>query len=364
MRNGLTDVAGLTVGHAHDAQLMSGVTAILFDTPAAASVVVVGGAPGGRDLGCLEPDATVTAIDAIVLSGGSGFGLDAAGGVQAWLREHGRGLPVGPARVPIVPTAICFDLNNGGDKAWGRYPPYRELGYAAAASACNDDIALGTIGAGYGLSTVDLKGGLGTASARTSHGHTVAAIVAVNALGSALIGHGPHFWAAALERDGEFGGLGHPTTLPAANQLAPSWKGQTPAIQTTVPQTTATQTTSQTATETPPSTTIACIVTDATLSKAELKRTAMAASAGLARALRLSHAAMDGDTVFAASTCRRPRHDDPLRGMHELIEIGALAADCLTRAIARGVYAATIPQQSGQARWSGPPAWSVRFGRD
>ena len=345
MRNAMTDVAGLKVGHAHDAHLMSGVTAILFDAPAAASVVVVGGAPAGRDLGCLEPDAAVAAIDAIVLGGGSGFGLDAAGGVQAWLREQGRGLAVGPVKVPVVPSAICFDLNNGGDKSWGRYAPYREIGYAAAVSARGDDTALGTVGAGYGLATVDLKGGLGTASARTSNGHTVAAIVAVNALGSALIGDGPHFWAAALERDGEFGGLGLPAALPAADQLAPSWKGQTNATQT------------------PPSTTIACIVTDATLSKAELKRTAMAASAGLARGLRLSHAAMDGDTVFAASTGRCPLDGDPRRRMHDLIEIGALAADCLARAIARGVYAAQLPPVAGTARWSGPPAWSVKFAR-
>lgn len=334
MQNLMTDVNGVLVGHAHDGRLISGVTALVFDVPVVASVSVLGGAPAGRDLGCLEPDAAVEDIDAIVLSGGSGFGLDAASGVQAWLRENGRGLPVGHARVPIVPSAICFDLNNGGDKAWGRYPPYRELGYAAAAAATPGPFALGTAGGGYGASTVDLKGGVGSASARTTAGHTIAAIVVVNALGSSLLGDGPHFHAGALERGNELGGLGLPATPPATLAGAlppPRWKGQTHA------------------------TTIACVATDATLDKAQAKRLAIAANAGLARGLRLSHAPMDGDTIFAVSTRRRPLAGD----MQDLIEIGALAADCLARAIARGVYEAQVP---GPA-WAGPPAWRDRFGR-
>jgi L-aminopeptidase/D-esterase-like protein len=333
MRSLMTDVSGVLVGQTHDDRLISGVTALVFDAPAVASVSVLGGAPAGRDLGCLEPDAAVEAIDAIVLSGGSGFGLDAASGVQAWLRENGRGLPVGPQRVPIVPSAICFDLVNGGDKAWGRYPPYRELGYVAAAAAAGGTFALGTAGAGYGASTVDLKGGVGSASAQTSSGHTVAAIVVVNALGSALLGDGPHFHAGALERGTEFGGLGLPALPPsilAGTLPPPRWKGQTHA------------------------TTIACVATDATLDKAQAKRLAIAANSGLARGLRLSHAAMDGDTIFAVSTRRRP-----LAGaMQDLIEVGSLAADCLSRAIARGVYEAQVPGPT----WTGPPAWRDRFG--
>src|SRR5262245_12676622 len=198
MLNLITDVDGIRIGNMHDAALLSGVTVILFDAPAVASVTVPGGAPGGRDIGALEPDATVEQVDAIVLSGGSGFGLDAASGAQAWLREQGRGLPVGPALVPIVPAAICFDLNNGGNKAWGRYPPYRELCHAGCETAAGGAFELGTVGGGYGTSTVDCKGGLGSASAMTSGGHTVGAIVVVNALGSAVLGAGPHFWAAPL----------------------------------------------------------------------------------------------------------------------------------------------------------------------
>ena len=134
-RNLITDVAGLKVGHADDARLASGVTAIVFDEPAVASADVRGGAPGTRELALLEPEQTVERVDAIVLAGGSAFGLDAPGGVQAWLREQGRGFAVGPRCVPIVPGAILFDLNNGGDKQWGRFSPYRELGYAAAVAA-------------------------------------------------------------------------------------------------------------------------------------------------------------------------------------------------------------------------------------
>lgn len=336
MLNLITDVAGLHVGNAHDERLISGVTVLLPAEAAVASVAVLGGAPAGRDLGCLEPDAAVERIDAIVLAGGSGFGLDAAGGVQAWLREQGRGFAVGPALVPIVPAAICFDLNNGGDKAWGRYPPYRELGHAAAAAAAPGPFALGSAGGGFGASTVDLKGGLGSASAMTSAGHTVGAIVVVNALGSALIGEGPHFWAALLERDGEFGGLGLPREVPAAAATS-TWKGRArgPA-------------------RLAPATTIGCVATDARLDKAEAKRLAVAANAGLARGLRLSHAAMDGDTIFALSTGRRTLSG----GMQDIIEIGALAADCLARAIARAVFAAHVP---GPA-WSGPPGWRDRFG--
>ena len=135
MRNLITDVPGLWSATPHDAKLASGTTAIVFDEPAVASVDVRGGAPGTRDTELLPPEETVERVDAIVLSGGSAFGLDAPGGVQAWLREQGRGFAIGAVRVPIVPGAIVFDLLNGGDKDWGRFPPYRDLGYAAAASA-------------------------------------------------------------------------------------------------------------------------------------------------------------------------------------------------------------------------------------
>src|ERR1700749_2896216 len=183
----MTDVPGLKVGHAQDLRLGSGATAIIFDAPAVGSIDVRGGGPGTRETAPLDPAQTVEGIDAITLSGGSAFGLDAASGVQGWLKEQGRGFAVRSARVPIVPAAILFDLLNGGDKEWGRFPPYRDLGYAAAASA-SSDFALGSVGAGMGATTANFKGGLGSASAVTSDGAVVAALVVVNAVGSATVG--------------------------------------------------------------------------------------------------------------------------------------------------------------------------------
>ena len=340
MRNKLTDVAGIAVGHATDLALGSGVTAILFDRPAIAAVCVLGGAPGGRDTGLLAPEMTVEAVDAIVLSGGSAFGLDAAGGVQAALREIGRGYAVGGARVPIVPQAILFDLLNGGDKDWGRFSPYRELGYAAAQAALRSDgaeaarggdFALGSVGAGTGATTATVKGGLGSASARTADGHTVAAIAAVNAIGSPLIGTGPWFWAAPFERDNEFGGLGWPARIDATPRL----KGG--------PGTGATAT----------STTIGLVATDAALTKAQAHRLAIMAHDGLARAVLPAHAPLDGDTIFAAATGDRPLGE----GVAALTALGFAATLVMARAIARGVHTATALPVAGAQ-----PAWRDRFG--
>ncbi len=176
MHNHLSDIAGVAVGHAQDDRLASGVTAIVFNKPAVASVSVLGGAPGGRDTGLLEPEMTVETVDAILLSGGSAFGLDAAGGAQAALAAAGRGFAVGSVRVPIVPQAIVFDLLNGGDKNWGSRPPYWDLGRIAAERAlAGNDAALGSIGAGLGATTANLKGGIGVASAQTRSGLRVAA---------------------------------------------------------------------------------------------------------------------------------------------------------------------------------------------
>jgi L-aminopeptidase/D-esterase-like protein len=327
-RNLITDVPGLRVGHAEDARLASGVTVVLFDGPTVVSGAVLGGAPGTRETDILDPDKVATGADAIVLSGGSAFGLDAASGVQAYLRERGIGFPIGPVRVPLVPQAIIFDLLNGGDKDWGRYPPYRELGYEAATRA-GLEFALGTAGGGYGATTVDLKGGLGSASALTSSGHTVGALAIVNAIASAVIGGGPHFWAGALEEDGEFGGLGLPARVTREMRRL-VWKS--------APQ---------------PATTIALIATDAGLTKAQAKRLALATHGGLAKALRFAHGLFDGDTVFTAATGHRP-----LRSDLDFVEITALATDCLSRSIARGVYEATALPYAG-AR----PAWRDRFPR-
>lgn len=326
--NLITDVAGVRVGHAHDARLASGVTAIVFDAPVIAAVDLRGGAPGTRETDLLEPHRTVQGVDAIVFTGGSAFGLDSAAGVQAWLAEQGRGFPVRDARVPIVCAAVLFDLLNGGDKAWGRYPPYREFGYAAAAAAARD-FALGTAGGGFGAQTLGFKGGLGSASAQTSAGHTVGAIAAVNACGSAVIAGGPWFWAAPFEQNQEFGGHGLPAVLPRS---ATAWRTKGLAGENT---------------------TLGLVATDARLTKAQAKQLAIMAQDGIARALYPAHTPLDGDIVFAAATGRRAL-DQPFT---ELGELGGAAANALARAIARGVYEARALPFAGAL-----PSWRDRFG--
>jgi L-aminopeptidase/D-esterase-like protein len=324
--NRLTDVAGLLVGNATDNRLRSGVTVVLCEEPATAAVQVLGGAPGTRETDLLEPHNTVETVDALVLSGGSAFGLDAASGVQAGLREMGRGFAVGPHRVPIVPAAILFDLMNGGDKDWGRYPPYRELGYAALAGAAAD-FATGSVGAGTGALTATDKGGLGTASSVVEGGFTVGALVAVNALGSATIGDTRHFWAAPFEEASEFGGLGLPVPFPPEARMPRTKLSRRPS-----------------GTE---NTTIAVIATDAVLTKAEAKRLAIAAHDGFARALWPAHTPLDGDLVFALATGRTGRRPAP----EDFIILCAIAASTMARAIARGVHDATPMPGDGLPSW-------------
>jgi L-aminopeptidase/D-esterase-like protein len=332
MNNLLTDIAGVRVGHADDAGLASGVTAIIFDQPVVAAMDVRGGGPGTREGALLDVANTVEKIDAIALSGGSAFGLEAGGGVQAWLAEQGRGFNVRGAIVPIVPGAICFDLLNGGNKKWGRFAPYRELGFAAAAAATATGFALGSVGAGLGALTANLKGGLGSASAKTPDGVKVAVLAVVNAVGTVTVGDGPWFWAAPFEVDGEYGGRGLPASF-TPDMLRMRIKG------------------GPTATEAE-STTLAVVVTDAALTKTQAKRLAMIAQTGFARAIYPVHAPMDGDVVFAVSTGERKI--DPLIG---LTELGMIAANVMARAIARGVHAATALPLPGTL-----PAWRDRFG--
>jgi len=322
-RNSITDIAGILVGQAEDLAVRSGVTVLLPEMRCTAAVDVRGGAPGTRDTDALDPTCLVEAIDAVVLSGGSAFGLDSASGVQAALREMGRGFAVGPHRVPIVPAAILFDLANGGEKDWARYSPYRDLGYEAARAAA-PTFATGTAGAGTGALTATFKGGLGSASAVSSTGHRIAAIVAVNAVGTATIGEGPHFWAAPFEQNNEFGGLGMPTEIDHRLRLK--------SVKTTA-------------------TTIGAVVTDASLIKAEAHRLSIAAHDGLARAVLPAHLPLDGDTIFAASTGKQKRND-----MASLMELCHLAGIVMARAIARGVYEATaLPVPSAL------PAWRDRY---
>jgi L-aminopeptidase/D-esterase-like protein len=325
--NLITDVAGVLVGHAQDARLGSGTTAVVFEEPAVASIDVRGGGPGTREVDVLEPSATVERIDGIALSGGSAFGLEAGGGVQAWLRERGRGFAVRTARVPIVPGAILFDLLAGGDKNWGRFAPYRDLGYAAAAAAAAE-FALGSVGAGLGATTADLKGGIGSAAATTSEGLAVGALAAVNAAGSAVIGGGPWFWAAPFEVGAEFGGLGLPAAMPP-EALRQRTKGSQRE-----------------------STTLVVVATDAILTKGQARRLAVMAQTGLARSIYPVHTPLDGDVVFAAATGRK-RLADPLMSLSEL---GGIAANAVARAVARAVFCAAALPFGGTA-----PSWRDRF---
>jgi L-aminopeptidase/D-esterase-like protein len=319
-RNTITDVAGLWVGQAQDARLRSGVSLVVGEAPFTAAVHVMGGAPGTRETDLLAPDRLVQQVDALVLSGGSAFGLDACSGVADGLRAMGRGFAVGPARVPIVPGAILFDLLNGGDKDWTRNP-YHALGLAALRAA-GPEVALGSVGAGYGALTGTWKGGTGTASVVLDSGFTVGALVAVNALGSVTVGQGRHFWAAPFEMGAEFGGLGpggmaEPTAPEPAKRMGEA-------------------------------TTIAIIATDAALTQAQATRLAVAAQDGMARAIVPSHTLLDGDLVFAAATGARALAD-PVR---DPFQLGHAAACCLARAIARAVFHATPMAGDRQRCWT------------
>lgn len=314
-RNLITDIAGLSVGNVSDDRLKSGVTTLVCERPALAAVQVLGGAPGTRETDALEPHTIAETVNALVLSGGSAFGLDAASGVQAWLRERRRGFEMRGHLVPIVPAAILFDLPNGGDKDWGRYPPYREMGYRAAETA-GPDFAIGTAGAGTGALTAGLKGGLGSASAVLNNGITVGALVAVNAAGSVTVGRSAHLWAAPFEIGNEFGGLGFPSPLPADAQEVilkhyPAASGD--------------------------NTTIGIVATDARLTKASAKRLAIAAHDGFARAIWPVHTPVDGDLVFALATGEKSRD----LALDEAIALHAAATAVMARAIARAVHAAT-----------------------
>lgn len=326
--NTIADVSGLKIGHASEAKLKSGVTVVIADKPATAAVSILGGAPGTRETDLLEPHNLVETVDAIVLSGGSAFGLDAACGVHAWLRENGRGFDVGPHKIPIVPAAILFDLINGGNKDWGRYPPYRDLGFQAA-SATTVLTSLGSIGAGTGALTANLKGGLGTASAKVGK-FTIGAIVAVNAMGSALMADTRHFWAAPFEHGDEFGGLGLPGGKVDPG-LPVKFRDQAGLEKS--------------------NTTIAIIATDAVMTKAQAKRLAISAHDGFARALWPAHTPFDGDTVFSVATGASGINP----AISDFVDLCAASSAVMARAIARGVYTATPAENDIM------PTWAMRF---
>ena len=325
-RNLITDVGGLRVGNVSDDKLKSGVTVIVCDEPAVAGVQVLGGAPGTRETDLLEPHNWVETVNAITLSGGSAFGLDAASGVQAALREQAVGFNVLGNWIPIVPAAILFDLANGGDKDWGRYPPYRELGYEAVQAAARD-FALGTAGAGTGALTAGLKGGLGSASTLLASGVHVGALAAANPLGSVTVGSSRHFWAAPFEIGDEFGGLGYPSPMPEdARRIRLKFHDEPSGA----------------------STTIAVIATDAVLTPATAKRLAIAAHDGFARAIWPTHTPADGDLVFALATGASGK---ALSG-DEAMELFATAGSTMARAIARGIHAAAPARNDPLPVWS------------
>ncbi|MEL6643144.1 MAG: P1 family peptidase [Pseudomonadota bacterium] len=321
-RNLITDVEGIVVGNAHDPALRTGSTVLTSDAPFTASVHVMGGAPGTRETDLLSPEASVEEVDALVLSGGSAFGLDAAAGVAEALQADGRGFDVG-VRIPIVPAAIVLDLGRGAAAQWDT-PPWRDLGRAAYA-ARGETFDIGTAGAGTGATTANLKGGLGSASLTLDSGATVGALVVANPIGQVIVGDGPTFCAAPFEFGDEFGGCG----------MAPQ-----PAKRP------------MTKVERTGATVIAIVATDLTLTKPQAKRMAVMAHDGIARAVVPSHTPWDGDLVFAAATGRR----DPANIGIDLIDIGHAAATCLARAIARAVYAATPDPHDPF------PTWQERFG--
>jgi L-aminopeptidase/D-esterase-like protein len=318
-RNLITDVDGIAVGNAEDWNARTGVTIVLPDRAATAAVDVRGGAPGTRDTDALDLTSLVDRIDAVALSGGSVHGLDAARGATLWLAERGRGFAIGPARVPVVPAAILFDLLNGGDKDWGVDPPYGALARMACDTA-GAEFALGNAGAGLGAKAAGLKGGLGSASAVTADGLQIGALIAANPLGSVTMPGQGTLWAWALEQNSELGGQHPPTIAPAdpsaGLDLPPHLASSArPGANTT----------------------IGVVATNADLTRAEARRIAIMAQDGFARAIRPSHTPFDGDTLFVLATGTVPLPEPRARALYVL---GGIAADCVARAVARGVFLA------------------------
>lgn len=327
-RNLITDVGGLKVGQSDDDKVQTGVTVIVPDGAAVAACDVRGGGPATRETDALLPENLVQQVDGIVFSGGSVYGMAAADGIAAWMGARNRGFTLrttpGVPPSPILPTACLYDLANGGNKAWGEEPPYRKLGIEAV-EAVSMDFALGTVGAGYGANSGGLKGGLGSASAISADGITVGALVAVNSLGSAIAPGGRHFWAAPVELNAEFGGLGTEGLTAGPEDYGRAMQPRA-------------------------NTTLACIATDVTLTRVEAQRIAIMAQDGLARALRPAHAPFDGDVVFALSTAQHSAPDEIPRPVL-VTRLGALAADVLARAIARAIYEATALPGSEVPAW-------------
>jgi L-aminopeptidase/D-esterase-like protein len=295
-------LTGLRIGHAHCARTRTGVTVIVPDAPVVMACDVRGGGPGTRETDALEPTTLVERVHALVLSGGSVFGLQAADAVALALARSGRGLAMGEGAdtlfVPVVPAAILFDLANGGDKgfarAGGEDPPYARLALAALA-AFSDVPAEGRVGAGYGAQAGSRQGGIGIAAATLEGGGRVAALVAVNSFGEV--------YADALPSG--------PVPMPKRRRVSGLAA----------------------------STCIGCIATDVPLTRASARRLAMMAHDGLARSIRPIHTPFDGDALFALSTsAETPVRVEPFL----LAELGTRAADCVANAVRRAVFDAQV----------------------
>jgi len=328
-QNLITDVPGIQVGNYYDEAVRTGVTVIIPDEPAIASADIRGGGPGTRETEALNSDCLVDVVHGIVLSGGSAYGLDAAGGVMANLRQQKIGFNLGDAIIPIVPSAILFDLLNGGDKEWGIKSPYFDMGFKAV-QTIDKNFDLGNAGAGYGAIAGGLKGGLGSASFVFSDGNSeisVGAIAAVNSMGSVTMPGSPTMWAFPYEQNDELG----KQPMPEKNtKIDLDFPFELPLGKDT---------------------TLVTIATDAVLTKPQARRVAIMAQDGLARAIRPVHSPFDGDSVFVLSTGKCELLD-PVIGVSRL---GMLAADCVARAIARGVFQA---QSMGDLE-----CYSDRYGR-
>ena len=323
-QNLITDVTGLQVGHCDDDRLCSGVTVLSADTPFTAAYHVMGGAPGSRETDLLAPDKLVSHADALVLAGGSAFGLSAASGVCDIMASERRGYAIAGKHVPIVPAAILFDLANGGDKEWDENP-YYQLGCSAYLNR-GTNFSLGSVGAGKGAMAGPSKGGLGSASMQVqledSSSFTVGAMAAVNSFGSPFVPGSSKFWAAPFEVGDEFGGRG----LASADPLS------LPVTKTMLD------------TDSRAHTTIAIIATDLALTKPQAQRMAITAHDGFARAVLPAHCLMDGDLVFAAATASQ---NITLTPMLETL-LGHVGVTTMARAIARGVYHSTASSVSGK----------------
>lgn len=321
-RNLITDIAGLRVGHATDEIVRTGVTALLCDAAWSAGVDVRGGGPGSRETDALAPENLVGRAHAVVLAGGSVFGLAAADGVAAVLSAQGVGLQLRPGSIPIpiVPAAVLHDLANGGDKNWRLAPPYRDLGIQAFRAA-GSDFALGSVGAGRGAMAGLLKGGIGSVSLDLGEGIVVGALVALNSIGSALMPDGKTYWAWPFELAGEFGGGGPPHELLDTSDPAPD-DSRLLALERLHPGA---------------NTTLGVVACSADLTTVECKRIAIMAHDGIARAVRPAHTPFDGDAIFALASAAVPLPAQRQRAA-QIARIGSAAADCVARAIARAVH--------------------------